>query len=252
MRAYQGTKKVGKQYSTRLKFPVSATMETWVADANGVPVFMVMAESSTSLIGELRRLVPMLRTMVGDGHRVMIGFDREGWSPKLFHELIAAGFDPLAWRKGKITDLNEKQFAQQVFTTQFGSKHSYDQVADTYVELSYGTGSKETRFSMWQVSRIVAAGKQVREASGGKTATRQIHLLTGNTNLPAAQLLHLLSARWRHENYFRYTSQHFALNAHDTYRGKARIWNAARRTRPRSRPRRHGMRSPAGRTRWPG
>ncbi|WP_287933989.1 hypothetical protein, partial [Arthrobacter sp.] len=30
VRAYQGRKKIGKIYSTRLKFPVPATEETWV------------------------------------------------------------------------------------------------------------------------------------------------------------------------------------------------------------------------------
>lgn len=99
VRSYQGSKKVGKQFSTRLKFPVPATMETWVADSNGAPVFMVMAAPNSSLVGELRRLVPTLRTMIGDQRRVLIGFDREGWSPQLFHELMAAGFDPLTWRK---------------------------------------------------------------------------------------------------------------------------------------------------------
>lgn len=95
VRSYQGSKKVGKQFSTRLKFPVPATMETWVADHTGAPVFMVMAEPNSSLAGELRRLVPSLRTLVGDERRVLIGFDREGWSPHLFHELIKAGFDPI-------------------------------------------------------------------------------------------------------------------------------------------------------------
>ncbi|MGP9490673.1 putative transposase, partial [Glutamicibacter sp. AOP5-A2-7] len=69
VRSYQGKKKTGKQYSTRLKFPVPASMESWVADANGSPVFMVMAKPSTSLVGELRRLTPKLRDMIGDERR---------------------------------------------------------------------------------------------------------------------------------------------------------------------------------------
>ena len=44
VRSYQGKKRTGKQDSTRLKFPVPATMESWVADAEGSPVFMVMAK----------------------------------------------------------------------------------------------------------------------------------------------------------------------------------------------------------------
>ncbi|RAN69410.1 hypothetical protein B5P43_36235, partial [Bacillus sp. SRB_336] len=81
---YQGTKKIGKIYSTRLKFPVPATEETWVTDANGSPVFVVMAKPGASLAAELRRLLPELRTAVGDSRRVLVGFDRGGWSPDLF------------------------------------------------------------------------------------------------------------------------------------------------------------------------
>lgn len=110
VRSHPGTKKVGKEYSTRLKFPVPATMDSWAADHAGAPVFMVMAELTSSLASELRRLLPTLRAMVGDGRRVLIGFDREGWSPPLFHELITAGFDPLTWRNGETTGLSESLF----------------------------------------------------------------------------------------------------------------------------------------------
>ncbi|WP_449372016.1 putative transposase [Arthrobacter psychrolactophilus] len=54
VRAYQGRKKIGKLYSTRLKFPVPATEETWVTDSHGAPVFVVMAEPGASLAAELR------------------------------------------------------------------------------------------------------------------------------------------------------------------------------------------------------
>ncbi|HEY8294918.1 MAG TPA: helix-turn-helix domain-containing protein, partial [Micrococcaceae bacterium] len=69
VRAYQGTRKIGKVHSTRLKFPVPATEETWVADAHGAPVLVVMAEPGAALTGELRRLLPTLRSIIGDDRR---------------------------------------------------------------------------------------------------------------------------------------------------------------------------------------
>lgn len=54
VRAYQGTRKIGKVHSTRLKFPVPATEATWVADAAGAPVLVVMAEPGAALAGQLR------------------------------------------------------------------------------------------------------------------------------------------------------------------------------------------------------
>ena len=66
-RAYYGTRKVQKTHIARLKFPAPATEETWVTDQDGDPVFMVTAEPSDSLAGELRLLLPQLRAVVGRG-----------------------------------------------------------------------------------------------------------------------------------------------------------------------------------------
>ena len=56
--------------------PAPATTETWVTGQDGDPVFMVAAEPSDSLAGELRRLLPKLRQVVGEGRRVTVCFDR--------------------------------------------------------------------------------------------------------------------------------------------------------------------------------
>jgi hypothetical protein len=42
VRAYQGARKVAKTHLSRLKFPAPATVETWVSDASGDPVLVVM------------------------------------------------------------------------------------------------------------------------------------------------------------------------------------------------------------------
>ena len=43
-RGYFGTREVQEMRVARLKFPGPATEETWVADAGGDPLFMVIAE----------------------------------------------------------------------------------------------------------------------------------------------------------------------------------------------------------------
>jgi hypothetical protein len=73
-RVYYGTRTVQKTHVARLKFPAPATMETWVTGQDGDPVFMVAAEPSDSLAGELRRLLPKLRQVVGEGRRVTVCF----------------------------------------------------------------------------------------------------------------------------------------------------------------------------------
>ena len=109
-RAYHGTRNVQKTHVARLKFPAPATAETWVTDQDGEPVFMVVAEPSESLAGELKRLLPDLRQVVGEGRRVTVCFDRGGWSPALFADITEAGFDLLTWRKGPAPDLPAGEF----------------------------------------------------------------------------------------------------------------------------------------------
>jgi hypothetical protein len=207
-RACFGTRQVQKMHVARLKFPGPASEETWVTDAAGDPVFMVIAEPSQSLAGQLRGLLPQLRQVVGEGRRVTVCFDRGGWSPALFADLTAAGFDLLTYRKGPAADLPAAAFTTLTCTDDRGRAHEY-QLADTIVELAITEGPRKgEHVTLRQVTR--------REpASGG--AIRQVHTLTSRTDLPAGQVCWRMSSRWREENYFRYARTHFALDALDSY-----------------------------------
>jgi transposase len=207
-RVYYGTRTVQKTHVARLKFPAPATMETWVTDQDGDPVFVVIAEPSDSLAGELRRLLPQLRQVVGGGRRVTVCFDRGGWSPALFSDITAAGFDVLTWRKGPALDLPAEVFTAITCTDDRGRAHDYD-LADTTVELGISDGPRKGQtVTLRQVTRLVPA------KAGG---TRQIHALTSRTDLPAGEVCWRLSSRWREENYFRYARTRFALDALDSY-----------------------------------
>jgi transposase-like protein len=207
-RVYYGTRQVQKTHVARLKFPAPATMETWVTDQHGDPVFMVTAEPSDSLAGELRRLLPDLRRIVGEGRRVTVCFDRGGWSPALFADITGAGFDVLTWRKGPAPDLPAGQFTTVACTDDRGRAHQYH-LADTTVELGISEGPRKGQTVMLrQVTRRVPA-------KGG--GTRQIHALTSRTDLTAGEVCWRLTSRWREENYFRYARTHFALDALDSH-----------------------------------
>src|SRR6266568_5784803 len=142
-RAYYGTRQVQKAHVARLKFPAPATMETWVTDQHGDPVFMVAAEPSESLAGELRRLLPDLRKIVGEGRRVTVCFDRGGWSPALFADIIAAGFGLLTWRKGPAPDVPAAEFATITCADDRSREHAYD-LADTVVTLDINAGPRKS------------------------------------------------------------------------------------------------------------
>ncbi|MHB8187865.1 MAG: putative transposase [Dermatophilaceae bacterium] len=213
VRAYQGTAKVAKTHLSRLRFPAPATVETWVSDASGDPVLVVMAEPGASLAMELRRLLPNLRRAVGDDRRVLVGFDRGGWSPALFRHMYAQGFDVLTWRKGFAENVAPDLFTDLTYTDETGREHAW-RVGDTTVDLP--TGDKEQVFTMRQVTLIVANNKTGR-AAHGQGSTRQIHILTTRADLPVAQVIYRMGSRWRQENYFRYARMHFDLDSHDAY-----------------------------------
>lgn len=205
VRAYQGTRKVAKTHSARLRFPAPATVETWISDHRGDPVLVVMAEPAASLAGELRRLIPELRAAVGDDRRVLVGFDRGGWSPALFAHLHAHGFDVLTWRKGPAPDVPGELFAEVTHTDpDTGRTHTWN-AADTMIELPIADTGRT--FPMRQITRTTHT----------RTGAHQVHVLTTRLDLPAGEVLHRMGSRWRLENYFRYARIHFDLDAHDSY-----------------------------------
>jgi hypothetical protein len=165
-----------------------------------------MAQPAASLAGELRRLIPELRAIVGDERRVLVGFDRGGWSPALFADLDAAGFDTLTWRKGATADIDEHVFTTHTHTDERGRTHTW-RLADTEITLDITEGPRTGEvFAMRQISLFNAA------------ATRQMHILTTRADLPAAEIAYRMGSRWRQENHYRYARIHFALDSHDTYR----------------------------------
>lgn len=216
-RAYYGTRDVQKTHVARLKFPAPATDETWVTDADGDPVFMVVADPSESLAGQIRTLLPELRDIVGPGRPVTVCFDRGGWSPALFADIIGAGFDLLTWRKGPVPDLPAGQFSDISCDDDHGRRHDYRVADSTEVALAITDGPRKGEVvTLRQVSRQVPARGGARSGS-----TRQIHMLTSRRDLHAGQVCWRMSSRWREENYFRYARTHFALDALDSYAAAA-------------------------------
>lgn len=206
VRAYQGRRKIAKTHVPRLKFPAPATVETWVTDAAGDPLLVVMAEPAASLAAELRRLIPNLRDMVGDERRVLVGFDRGGWSPTLFADLDAAGFDTLTWRKGATADIDANSFTEHTHTDEHGRMHTW-MLADTETDLDITDGQRGGQvFAMRQISLYDTA------------RDRQMHILTTRRDLAAAEIRYRMGSRWRQENHYRYARIHFDFDSHDTYR----------------------------------
>ena len=190
-RVYDGTRQVQKNHVARLKFPAPATMETWVTGQDGDPVFMVVAEPSDSLASELRRLLPKLRGIVGQGGRVTACFDRGGSSPALFADITGAGFDVLTWRTGPAPDLPAEMFTTVTCADDRDRAHQYD-LAEVMVELGISEGPRKGR------DRDAAAGHPPGPRKGRR------HPADPRADLPhrpgsRGGLLRRLTSRWRGE-----------------------------------------------------
>ncbi|MGH3094676.1 MAG: putative transposase [Streptosporangiales bacterium] len=201
-RVYSGKRDLPKTHVARLHMVARATAETWVADAVADPVMVVTGEPGASLAGELIRLIPDIRAFLGENRRATVIFDRGGWSPVTFKTLIDAGLDILTYRKGAFDPLPVEQFAEQVFTDPDGIEYAYN-LAETGVELPLADRTGRT-VTLRQIHKRTENGTQ-------------IPILTSNTRLAAAAVCWRMAGRWRQENYFRYSREHFALDALDSY-----------------------------------
>ena len=86
------------------------TTDYWVNDKKGEPLFVVTAEANAAMTRMLIPLLEEIRNFIGPRRRVMIVFDRGGWSPKLFQQMLAMDFDILTYRKGRVRGIAEKRF----------------------------------------------------------------------------------------------------------------------------------------------
>jgi len=206
VRAYHGTRKLPKAHVARMRISMPATLETWVADTNGDPIFAVMAPPSASTAAEVRRLLPDLKQLV-DGRRTTVVFDRGGWSVDLFAHLLDQQFDLLTYRKGKIRPEPRTAFTEHTWTDERGMEHRWE-LADRRVRLRLSAAGAKRHHRKTILLRQI-----VRRSPDG----HQTHILTSRLDLPAAEIAARMFNRWRQENYFRYARQHFALDALDTY-----------------------------------
>lgn len=225
VRVYSGTRQIPKTHIARMRIAGPATEETWVGDSDGDPVMVLTAAPSQSLAAELSRLLPDLRTLVGADRRCTVTFDRGGYSPGVFTEILDAGFDILTYYKGTWAKSPAQDFTNADYTTPDGTTHCYE-LAERLIELPVparqtttnpsadpSTGTGPGTGAADQTSATLTVRLIVRRSPDG----HQTPILTNRTDLTAAEVAYRMANRWRQENYFKYAREHFALDALDSY-----------------------------------
>jgi prepilin-type processing-associated H-X9-DG protein len=208
VRAYHGGADVPKAHVARIRLSMPAEVDTWVADRNGDGLLVFSAPPGASLVGELRKVAAWARELLGPDRRPTIAFDRGGWSPKLFAELVDGGFHILTYRKGPVPEEPRRAFRLHTFTDDAGRAHEY-WLADRPVRIPYRDGNRKRRFAARQVTRL-----------DPKTG-HQTQVITTRDDPDPAALAHAMFSRWRQENFFRYMRAHYGLDALDAYATEA-------------------------------
>jgi hypothetical protein len=197
VRAYHGAREIPKTHVARMRISMPATTDYWINDAEGEPLFVVPTEANKGLVKMLPIVLDEVRKLVGD-RRLTVVFDRGGWSPQLFAQLLDAGFDILTYRKAPFEPVPPNEFVLVKKTTH--AKEIEYKLADQPVELEYGPKKQRKRVSLRQVTRLSNEGHQT-------------PILTSRRDLSALEVACRMFDRWKQENFFKYLREEFALDA---------------------------------------
>jgi len=192
VRAYHGKRNIAKAYQTRTRIAGPATTDYWINDQKGDPLFVVTAEANAAMTQMLIPILREVRQLLGTKRRLTIVFDRGGWSPKLFKNILDMDFDILTYRKGRFRHVNEKRFVLRKAKLE-GRPIEY-LLHDQPVRFLKG------KLRLRQVTRL--------------TETRhQTAVLTSRWDLRDIVVAYRMFERWRQETFFRYMRHEFLIDA---------------------------------------
>jgi len=192
VRAYHGRKhKLPKTHVARRRLCMAATTDFWINDATCEPLFFVTAEANNSLLSMLEReVIPELKKLAGEGNRVTLVFDREGWSPKCFEKWFKAGIDVITYRKGKYDPWPE----------------------DCFIEVGSHVRGKAVKYLLGQRSIKINNDFWLREVRRLCDDGHQTSIITTRQDIGCEQVAQRMFFRWNQENFFRYMREEYALD----------------------------------------
>lgn len=192
VRVYHGKRTIPKAYVTRVRLALPATTDYWINDKRGDPLFVVTAEANDALTKMLPKLLNEIRSLVGPRRRLTIVFDRGGWSPKLFAMMIADKFDVLTYRKGQRRAIPKNTFVLR--KAKLDGRLVKYLLHDQTIRLLRG------KLRLRQITRLTGDGHQTQ-------------ILTSRWDLRDIVLAYRMFERWRQENFFKYVSEEFLIDA---------------------------------------
>lgn len=188
VKAYTGKRRLAEVWNAQRRMPLPGVLSYFVNDQEGRPLLFVTEEANASLAQAMPKVVAAIREVVGD-RRFTVVFDRGGFDGKLFTWLQTERIAFITYQRGE-PGLPVERFRRR--ECHFEGRRVRMWLAEDEVRVG-GSGP-------WR--RIV-----VRTKDGHQTP-----ILTSLTRPAPAKIACLIFARWRQENFFKYSTEHQGLD----------------------------------------
>jgi hypothetical protein len=186
---YTGAKPVGKGWNNKRGHAGKGHADTHVTAHDGRAVCFVTGEPS-GLATTLPRALAELKKAAGPGAKIMLGFDRGGAYPQVFTHCRSQDVDWVTYRRAPLA---VPACLPVITTITAGGKQRQVAWAEESVQLKdYGAARQITLFEHGQVI---------------------LQILTSDTEACPAQILSWLKSRWREENFLKYASENYGIDA---------------------------------------
>ncbi|MEK9137019.1 MAG: putative transposase, partial [Bacteroidota bacterium] len=192
VRVYHGKHSLPKAHVTQMRISLPATTDYWVNDERGDPLFVVTAEANAAMTKMLPLILAEARIVLGPDRHITIVFDRGGWSPKLFANLIGDHFDIITYRKGRFPRVAKRKFVLR------------KAVIDGR-PVEYLLDDRPVRFLKGKL--------RLRQVTRFRDDDHQTAVLTSRLDLQDIVVAYRMFERWRQENFFKYLSEEYAIDA---------------------------------------
>ena len=206
VRVYHGDQTaLPRHYVARERLCLRATTDYWVNAMDGQPFLYVNKEVDPGLIATLKAdVIPWLEGSVpkspemqkrlaedSRAHWFTIVFDREGYSPEFFKEMLRKRIAVLTYHKFPKQDWPAAEFISHT------------------VELA---GGETVTMRLAERGTQLSNKLEVREIRKLTEQGHQAALLSTNFQAPTTALGVSMFARWSQENFFRYMREHYGLD----------------------------------------
>lgn len=193
---YSGSRPLAKGWNAKRRLVEPGQTDVYVHDAAGRALFFINRPLNDHLSKVMAKIIEEIRSVAGE-EKILLIFDRGGYSGALFKELNKLGIGFITYLKGRKA---KRRFPSAMF------ERRWWKVMDP-------AGINKAKRCVY---RIYEKGTRLRGAGVTRTLILkdkegQIPVLTNCKEMPSAKTVHLLKMRWRQENSIKYLSEHYGV-----------------------------------------